>query len=193
MQRGKRISNKTKSAVKQALMTLIHTINYPKITVSDITSRADVGRSTFYRHYSSKADVLIDFHKDLFERIFPAGSFSDKWMGKGPPSQWISLLKENQRLGRNPFQLNYKLGSDLDYLINNITGQLTRTIQTRLEESYSDDKLSLPAPLLAQAISASFSSLVMTWFCEYQSQNIERYTVYIHRMIRALILEALVQ
>ena len=47
-------------AVKNALMELIHEKNYPRISVQEIAEKADVGRSTLYRHYNSKADILVE-------------------------------------------------------------------------------------------------------------------------------------
>ena len=51
MNRGERIANKTKSAIKKALLELIQEKNYPDITVSEITERGNIGRSTLYKHY----------------------------------------------------------------------------------------------------------------------------------------------
>jgi AcrR family transcriptional regulator len=42
-----------------ALLQLIDRRPYTRITVRDITRRADVGRSTFYAHYRSKEDLLF--------------------------------------------------------------------------------------------------------------------------------------
>jgi AcrR family transcriptional regulator len=69
MNRGERIANKTKSAIKKALLELIQEKNYPDITVSEITERGNIGRSTLYKHYQSKANVLVDIHKDMFENL----------------------------------------------------------------------------------------------------------------------------
>ena len=59
MNRGERISIRTKSAIKKALLELIDEKNYPEITVHEITKRGNVGRSTLYRHYQSKADKRL--------------------------------------------------------------------------------------------------------------------------------------
>ena len=55
-----RIVRRTRVAVKNALMELIHEKNYPRISVKEIAEKADVGRSTLYRHYNSKADILVE-------------------------------------------------------------------------------------------------------------------------------------
>jgi AcrR family transcriptional regulator len=49
---------RTRRALHQALMKLILRKGYEAITVQDIVGEADVGRSTFYAHYTGKEDML---------------------------------------------------------------------------------------------------------------------------------------
>jgi AcrR family transcriptional regulator len=49
---------RTRKALHGALMALILRKGYEAITVQDIIDEADVGRSTFYSHYTSKEDLL---------------------------------------------------------------------------------------------------------------------------------------
>jgi AcrR family transcriptional regulator len=49
---------RTRKALHQALMDLIVRTGYEAITVQDIIDEADVGRSTFYAHYTGKEDLL---------------------------------------------------------------------------------------------------------------------------------------
>lgn len=54
VKRGERIANRTKSAIKDALLELIREKNYPDITVREITERGNVERSTLYKTISQK-------------------------------------------------------------------------------------------------------------------------------------------
>jgi AcrR family transcriptional regulator len=49
---------RTRRALHGALMALILRKGYEAITVQDIIDEADVGRSTFYAHYTGKEDLL---------------------------------------------------------------------------------------------------------------------------------------
>jgi AcrR family transcriptional regulator len=49
---------RTRRALHDALMTLILRKGYDAVTVQDIIDEADVGRSTFYAHYTGKEDLL---------------------------------------------------------------------------------------------------------------------------------------
>lgn len=57
--------DRTRTALHNALLSLILTRDYDAITVEDICEMANVGRSTFYAHYMSKDDLKrsgIDDH-----------------------------------------------------------------------------------------------------------------------------------
>lgn len=59
MQRSKdRRSVRTRRNLGDALVVLILKKGYEAITVQDIIDEADVGRSTFYMHYTGKEDLL---------------------------------------------------------------------------------------------------------------------------------------
>lgn len=49
---------RTRTALADALVALIRRKPYNRITVEDILAEANVGRATFYAHYTSKNDLL---------------------------------------------------------------------------------------------------------------------------------------
>jgi AcrR family transcriptional regulator len=53
----------------QALMELTVERGYAGITVRDITERAMVNRSTFYRHYLDKDDLLEKYMDEVFAQV----------------------------------------------------------------------------------------------------------------------------
>lgn len=65
---------KTKKGLSLALIALILEKGYEHISVQDIIDRANVGRSTFYSHYESKEQLLLDGHRNLGIVFFNAGA-----------------------------------------------------------------------------------------------------------------------
>lgn len=49
---------KTQKAIRQHFLELFYNENFDKITIKDITERAEIGRKTFYLHYIDKYDLL---------------------------------------------------------------------------------------------------------------------------------------
>ncbi|MEW9528321.1 TetR/AcrR family transcriptional regulator [Microbispora sp. NPDC049125] len=56
---------RTRELLRRALVDLILERGYDRLTVQDIIDRADVGRSTFYAHYTDKDDLLLSGMEDL--------------------------------------------------------------------------------------------------------------------------------
>jgi AcrR family transcriptional regulator len=53
----------------EAAFTLFDERGYEQTTVDDITERAGLGRTTFFRHYRSKEDVIFPDHDQLLEQV----------------------------------------------------------------------------------------------------------------------------
>ncbi len=53
-----RRSARTRASLHEALLSLMAEKGYEAVSVEEICARADVGRSTFYGHYTSKDDLL---------------------------------------------------------------------------------------------------------------------------------------
>ncbi len=49
---------RTRQALHRALISLVLERGYEAVTIKDVVTRANVGRSTFYAHYPSKEDLL---------------------------------------------------------------------------------------------------------------------------------------
>jgi AcrR family transcriptional regulator len=55
---GGRRRDRTRRALRAALVDLLRTRDFDELTVQDLLAEADVGRSTFYSHFTGKADLL---------------------------------------------------------------------------------------------------------------------------------------
>lgn len=72
--------NQTRQEILDAFITLINEKDISKITISDITKKAHVNRSTFYRHYDDKFDLVEKTERIIFNEInhaFQSTRFSE--------------------------------------------------------------------------------------------------------------------
>ena len=102
-----RLIMRTKTAIREALVALIHEKGFGALSVSDITSRADINRGTFYLHYKDKFDLLeqteADIINDMENIVLQANSlnFADFNSTDNPLPIVVSVfeyMKENATL-----------------------------------------------------------------------------------------------
>lgn len=64
---------RTRKALQDALFLLMLKKGYEAVTVEDICAAANVGRSTFYGHFTGKEDLKRSSLDDHLRKILPAG------------------------------------------------------------------------------------------------------------------------
>lgn len=64
----------TKRMLKEGLLRLLKTKELKKIKISELCAESGVNRATFYRHYETPQDVLLELERDMVRQIFPAPS-----------------------------------------------------------------------------------------------------------------------
>src|ERR1700689_2620367 len=60
---------RTERALREAFVALVNERGYDKISVEDITERADVARATFYAHYAGKDELLTSVFSELVNDV----------------------------------------------------------------------------------------------------------------------------
>jgi AcrR family transcriptional regulator len=90
---------RTRRALREALVALMLEKGWDSMSVQDICDRADVGRSTFYTHFADKEELLVGGFHDLREMIragLARTAASDAPLGFA--RGMIDHAHENQRL-----------------------------------------------------------------------------------------------
>ncbi|MCM1260261.1 MAG: TetR/AcrR family transcriptional regulator [Prevotella sp.] len=64
-------ATRSKSAIKDAYLTLMQEKKDEKIFVKEITDKANINRCTFYSHYKDVNQLLGDIHSQLIDEILP--------------------------------------------------------------------------------------------------------------------------
>ena len=69
---------KTITKVYAAFTSLVKSKDYANISVQDIIDEANISRSTFYAHFKTKDDVLVDVCSSIFDHVFSAHLSKEK-------------------------------------------------------------------------------------------------------------------
>ena len=67
MSTNNRMVEKSKKAIKDALLDIMYEKDFKQITVNELLKRANVSRGTFYAHFSNLEDVRQQLINDLYD------------------------------------------------------------------------------------------------------------------------------
>src|SRR5690349_12821508 len=84
---------RTRRALHEALISLILRKGYDSITIQEIIDAADVGRSTFYAHYTSKEDLLRGGFESLRSELAGARHRASEKRDAGPLAFSLALFE----------------------------------------------------------------------------------------------------
>lgn len=110
---------KTKRAINGALLQLLDTKEPEDITITELTTCADINRKTFYLHYTCIKDVAVELQKMLrtgFAELIDEACVSE---GIFSPTVFLSLLRD--KISANPeFFRTFCLKGTCDYFVRTI-------------------------------------------------------------------------
>lgn len=93
---------RSRKFIRQAFMDLLKEKQFEKITVTDIVSRADINRSTFYAHYADIKSLLDEIQREIIERSVAVVKETDFLELLNSPipflKKLIGILNENKEL-----------------------------------------------------------------------------------------------
>src|ERR1700681_4588461 len=90
---------RTRKLLQQAFIELTMEKGFAALTVRDITERAMVNRSTFYRHYLDKYDLLEQYMNEVYALSEDHTVLGEKFnpTAHEAPSSLVNLLKHIQQ------------------------------------------------------------------------------------------------
>jgi AcrR family transcriptional regulator len=187
---------RTRKALRNALLELIKEKGYDSISVEEITQHANLGRATFYLHYKDKEDLLVDeFNEIVNER---ARMISDI-----PFSAWLPALENPDQATENKpappllmafqhvanhadlYQIllkNEKSDRTLERIRKIIAQSISEFMQTKIENDPIPILFEVPIDLLAAYFSGGLLSCVDWWFEQDLSYSPEEMTRMFQRL-----------
>ena len=89
---------RTRRAIKSALLELLHETPLERLSIREIADRADIGYTTFYRHYPDKEALLKQITNDeiaaLLEYNWPILESSDSYSACLALCQYVSRNRD---------------------------------------------------------------------------------------------------
>lgn len=181
-----RRSQRTRDALRDALLELMTEHGWEGISVQDVCERADVARSTFYLHYTSKDELLQDgFHalQAHLQTATGAGprerARNEDWRGFRFSLGLIEHAYDNRSLfrsmigRRSGFAVQQRFSEMVLRLIDHElpapTGELPRVAVVRqLAAAFTELmawSVEQQTPMPAQRLAAAFDRIAVSMLC----------------------------
>jgi AcrR family transcriptional regulator len=166
---------RTRKLIQRALVELTVEKGFSTITVQDIADRAMVNRSTFYRHYLDKYDLLDKYMDEMYTMSTEEESLEAK-LGKRRedlPSGLLSVLKQIQK---DAAFFRVMLGPKGDpYLVERMRQNTGRRFLTLLtSQPVESDPKAVPLELRASYISYAGIGAIVWWLDHQQECSAEQ-------------------
>lgn len=151
-----------------AAFALFDERGYEQTTVDEIAERAAVGRTTFFRHYRSKEDVIFPDHDRLLALIKDRLATSSHSTGLIAVSDAVRLVLlhyiEEGDLARRRYRLTSKVAVLRDREIASVA-RYQRLFREFIAEWMGDptESASLRAELMAAAVVAAHNHVLRRW------------------------------
>jgi AcrR family transcriptional regulator len=152
-----RRAQRTRQMLTQALGELILTKRYESITVQEITEHANVGRSTFYAHFTDKDDLVADSVRRM------VGDLETDEPGlRNTLSPSLGLFHHVSSFADH--YLMMARGRHLTLFLDALQRELTAMFADRLGPRVPDSGATrVPVPLLAAMLAGMLITAVRTW------------------------------
>ena len=148
---------KTRKVLLESLISLMLEKDYSTISVTDITEKANVGRSTFYAHFEDKEQLLFSGNHAFMEGMM---NLSNGNIQHGAPSIYFQLFShaaENRRLTTVMF------GKSSGYLMLERAKDILR--------NYFQKKITILDSKKIQLYSESYASAIMGLLINWMEQG----------------------
>lgn len=170
---------RTRGAILDSFAALFFANGFDSVDVQQVAANANVGRSTFYRHFRSKDDLLVQSLSPFFAEM------ADACVNDGKPEGLALVLAhfwENRRLARAVFT-----GRSMTLVVRSLANMIER----RLAELPAPARSQFPVSLVAAQLAAGNMTMIDEWLRGRGSSTSEQMTDVLHAGSRALVRETL--
>ena len=172
---------KTKAAIYAAFSELLAKKKYSQITVEQIISLADIGRSTFYSHFDTKDELLKSICLDMFQGMALSAHSINIEDPHSIVTELLCHIKDNKKAIKGV--ITSESGNLFISYFKAYFNQRIEKLLDRLDKSYA----TVPKAFLTNHISGSFIEMVEWWVEGDMKQTPEELTEYYLSVISPII------
>lgn len=154
---------RSKRDLRAALMELLKTTPFEKITVVEICDKAMLNKVTFYKHYADKYDLFDDCIKDIGQDIYAriAATHPKSLFSENPVEFCLALVEEItvECVNRREALLTLVCGDNAlnNYIVHNC---IEKMIVAQITEISASVTLKVPAKSLAAFLTGGFAMMI---------------------------------
>lgn len=179
---------RTRDLLRRTLIQLIREKGYDSITIQDITDRANLGRTTFYLHYQTKDELLLDHFADFAASLNLNRLSREQMLDDTPSSALVTFLA--QISGAQTIYHAFTAGKEAKFLLRGMQEEMMRNLCASLNEAFPDRSPTISMELLAQYIVGAQLSLMDWWMTSRTDYRAEQLAATLHQLQRAAIRDA---
>jgi AcrR family transcriptional regulator len=182
---------RTRELLQQALIALIRERGYDPITVQDIVDRANVGRTTFYLHYTSKDDLFLHCHDAILGQfqLSPEVHLSPEAL-LSPEAPAGMVMAYRHLIEAQALLVPILQSKDGLLILRRIRDRSAQEIAAHLRAAFAEEDSGLPTDLLANYLAGAQIALLQWWLEKRQPYSPEQLAHTFHRLQRAAIRDA---
>ena len=179
-----RRSRRTRHLLGNALVELMVEKGYSDITVQEILDRADVGRSTFYAHFTDKENLLMSQFETVIRQL--ERYVADAQQERRSPLPSLELFRHIQQHRRLTQVFMWGRGADM--LAQQLQVRLSQIVEHNIGSSWGNGSDTLiPLTLLASFVATTFLMQVRWWFADDMRHTPE----YMDEIFQSLVMPAI--
>ncbi len=191
---------RTRELLQKALIELVvegkH--RYDAITIQDIVDRANIGRTTFYLHYSSKDKLFMSCHEVIvsefhFGPLFPHPLSREELLSPEAPAGMTTAYRHLKDAWVRLYPIFQ--GKDGLLILRRIREGSAQEIEANLRAAFAGVDSAIPFDLLANYLAGTQIALMQWWLEQWWLEKRQPYTPEtlaqaFHRLQRAAIRDA---
>ncbi len=178
---------RTRERLQKALIELIRERSYDAITIQDIVDRANVGRTTFYLHYSSKDELLISCHEAILSEFHLCSLSREELLSSEAPTRMIAACRHLEDVRGLLYPFFQGRVKDSWQILRHMRDRCAEEIEAGLRAVFVEADSPTPLEILANYLAGAQIALVQWWLEKRRPYTPEDLAQALHRLQWAVI------